>query len=77
MKKKELCCGRANQQSEVLQQWEACDVTVLYFVLFPAGGELLPGDEPDRRPAADVLERGRRLLGPVTAADQSEARHAR
>lgn len=42
-----------------------------------AGSELLPGDESDRRPAADVPERGGRLLGPVTATDRPETRHAR
>lgn len=46
-------------------------------VLMPAGGELLPGDESDRRPAAHVHERRGRLLGPVTAPDQPETRHAR
>lgn len=51
-------------------------MTVFDFVRLPAGSELLPGHESDRCPAAHVHERGRRLLGPVTAADQSETRHA-
>lgn len=50
---------------------------VFLSVLMPAGGELLPGHESDRCPAAHVHERRGRLLGSVTAADQSEACNAR
>lgn len=58
--------------------WETAELTAgLPLPRRLAGSQLLPGDESDRRPAADVPERGGRLLGPVTAADQSETRHAR
>lgn len=45
-------------------------------LVFSPGGELLPGDESDRRHLAHVPERGRCLLGAVTAPHQQQARHA-
>ena len=77
-------CWRADRHTLILfwartrpslRWWESPDVTRV--LLSSAGGELLPGYESDRCPAAHVHERGGRLLGPVAAADESETRHAR